>query len=72
MMKKDVVVDRNQDIIKEGDMIIDDELVVTITEIIRNIANMEETDQEIALRIINIVRLYLLRDKRVDNRGEII
>ena len=71
MMKKDVVVDRNQDIIKEGDMIIDDELVVTITEIIRNIANMEETDQEIALRIINIVRLYLLRDKRVDNRWEI-
>ena len=70
-MKKDVVVDRNQDIIKEGDMIIDDELVVTITEIIRNIANMEETDQEIALRIINIVRLYLLRDKRVDNRWEI-
>lgn len=56
---------------KEGDMIIDDELVVTITEIIRNIANMEETDQEIALRIINIVRLYLLRDKRVDNRWEI-
>ena len=52
-------------------MIIDDELVVTITEIIRNIANMEETDQEIALRIINIVRLYLLRDKRVDNRWEI-
>ena len=43
-------------------MTINNELVVTITEIIQNIANMEETDQEIAIQIINIVRLYLLRD----------